>query len=204
MISALAGIAAGAIHVLTGPDHMAAVAPLASGAPRRAWALGMRWGLGHAGGVALAGLLALALRGFLPLDRLSSGSERLVGVVLIGIGLAGLLRAFQQGVRDAQAAGPPHLHAPGRAAFGVGVVHGVAGTSHLLGVLPALALPRAVDGVAYLAGFGAGTVAAMIVFAAIVGSIARGFENKGERLYLGWLRGCSAVAIVTGGIWLAG
>ncbi len=196
MISALAGMAAGAIHVLAGPDHLAAVAPLASGARERGWRLGMRWGLGHAGGVALAGLAALVLRGVLPLDRLSSAGERLVGVMLIGIGLAGLLRAV--GHRA------PHVHAPGRAAFGVGVVHGVAGTSHLVGVLPALALPRAADGIAYLAGFGAGTVLAMIIFAQVVGRVARGFEGRGAGFYLGWLRGCCVLAIVTGGIWLAG
>ncbi len=211
MISALAGIAAGAIHVLAGPDHLAAVAPLASGGRGRAWTLGLRWGLGHAGGVALAGLAAILLRGFLPLERLSSASERLVGVVLIGIGVMGLHRAMGLGARgadtesaaSASASGGPHLHARGRTAFGVGVIHGVAGTSHLAGVLPALALPRAVDGVAYLGGFGVGTIAAMVLFAAVTGSIARGFGNRGAGFYLGWLRGCCAVAIVTGGIWLA-
>jgi len=194
MISALAGMAAGAMHVLAGPDHLAAVAPLASGARERGWRLGMRWGLGHAGGVALAGIAALLLRGVLPLDRLSSAGERLVGVVLIGIGLAGLYRAI--GPRG------PHVHAHGRAAFGVGVIHGIAGTSHLVGVLPALALPRAADGIAYLAGFGAGTVLAMVVFAQVVGQIARGCEGRGAGFYLGWLRSCCVLAIVTGGIWL--
>jgi len=149
-------------------------------------------------------VLALVLRGFLPLSRLSSVSERLVGVVLIGIGLAGLHRAFRHRARGGKEGGAPHVHASGRAAFGVGVIHGVAGTSHLVGVLPALALPRAADGIAYLAGFGGGTVAAMIVFSAIIGSVAHGFAERGTRFYLGWLRGCCVVAIVTGGIWLAG
>src|SRR5688572_3654911 len=61
----LAGLAAGLIHVLSGPDHLAAVAPLAGGRGR-SWRAGFLWGLGHSGGVLAVGLLALGLRGALP------------------------------------------------------------------------------------------------------------------------------------------
>ena len=44
MIVALTGIVAGIVHVLTGPDHLAAVAPLAVRRPKRAWLPGVRWG----------------------------------------------------------------------------------------------------------------------------------------------------------------
>ena len=41
---------AGALHVVTGPDHLSAISQLAAGQPgsrwRAAW-LGLRWGLGH-------------------------------------------------------------------------------------------------------------------------------------------------------------
>jgi len=46
LAATLAGLAAGLIHVLSGPDHLAAVAPLAGGRGR-AWRAGFLWGLGH-------------------------------------------------------------------------------------------------------------------------------------------------------------
>ncbi|MDX1661145.1 MAG: High-affinity nickel transporter, partial [Gemmatimonadota bacterium] len=59
---AAAGLAAGAVHVLMGADHLAAVAPLAAGSRRRAWRAGFRWGVGHAGGVGSIAVVALTLR----------------------------------------------------------------------------------------------------------------------------------------------
>jgi hypothetical protein len=91
MLALFAGLVAGAVHVVTGPDHLAAVAPLAVDARASAWRAGLRWGLGHSAGVAVVGLLALGLRETLPIDALSSVSERLIGVTLIGLGLWGVV-----------------------------------------------------------------------------------------------------------------
>ena len=192
LAAALGGVTAGLIHVLSGPDHMAAVAPLA-GARNRAWRAGFLWGLGHSGGVLAVGLLALALRGALPLDALSSWSERIVGVTLIGIGLWGFTRVLR---------GPIHSHVHVRAAAAVGVLHGVAGSSHFLGVLPALALPSAAASVGYLAGFAIGTVAAMSGFAHGLGLIAGSDDAPRHRRWL--LTASSALAIVVGLVWMRG
>ena len=40
----LTGLAAGGTHVVTGPDHMAAVAPLAIDSKRKSWKAGLMWG----------------------------------------------------------------------------------------------------------------------------------------------------------------
>ena len=85
MIAAITGLAAGFAHVLTGPDHLAAVAPLAVRRPARAWLPGIRWGVGHSAGVALVGLLSLWLRDLIPVDLISSWGERFVGLMLFGI-----------------------------------------------------------------------------------------------------------------------
>src|SRR5882672_577523 len=91
----MAGLFAGLLHVWSGPDHLAAVAPLSAEWTRTAsrrrpsWMVGVRWGLGHSSGVMLIGLLSLIFREAFPLNSLSSISERLVGVVLIVIGLWG-------------------------------------------------------------------------------------------------------------------
>ena len=95
MLSLIAGFAAGAGHVLAGPDHLGAVAPLAADSRQRAWQAGLRWGLGHTTGVLLVGLLFLLLRDVLPVDLISGWSERLVGMVLIGIGAWGLNTTFR-------------------------------------------------------------------------------------------------------------
>jgi hypothetical protein len=192
LAATLAGLAAGLIHVLSGPDHLAAVAPL-SGGRGRAWRAGFLWGLGHSGGVLAVGLLALALRGALPLEALSTWSERVVGVALVGVGLWGFTRVVR---------GPIHTHVHVRAAAAFGVLHGVAGSSHLLGILPALALPSAAASVGYLAGFGAGTVAGMTGFAGAFGWLGGADDAPRRRRWL--LTASSAAAIVVGVIWMRG
>jgi NADH dehydrogenase FAD-containing subunit len=129
---ALAGLLAGFVHVLSGPDHLAAIAPYAVEGKTRAWKTGVRWGMGHSAGVLGVGLLALLARHALSLEALSAWAERGVGIVLIGIGAWGLRKALALRSHDVSS----HIH--GREAFTVGTVHGLAGSSHLLGVLPAL------------------------------------------------------------------
>lgn len=192
--------------MLSGPDHLAAVAPYAAEGRGRAWLLGARWGVGHASGVLVVGLLALLLREAFPAARLSGWSERFVGVVLIGIGLWGLRRAVLR-ARDVREVPPgiprEHLHSTphGRAAFAVGTLHGLAGSSHLLGVLPALALPTRAASALYLAAFGVGSVAAMAAFAATVGLFIGRFAGHG-RAYPVLLGACSAAAVGVGAWWL--
>jgi len=219
-----AGIAAGLVHVLTGPDHLAAVTPLAAHGPRRSARAGMQWGLGHTGGVIVIAFLALALRGVLPIEALSHWSERLVGIVLIVIGIWGLRVALSsrlhahvhehEGQAHAHLHAHRHAHAPApapprapvhrhsHAAFGVGILHGLAGSSHLLGVLPALALPSQAAAVRYLIGFGAGSIAAMTLYAACVGALALRTSRGPLRWYRLLLSGSATAAVVVGCVWL--
>ena len=110
MIAVLTGLIAGAVHVVSGPDHLTAVAPLAVQRPRRAWLPGVRWGLGHSAGVALVGLLSLWLRDLIPVDLLSTWGERLVGVMLFGIGWWALRRALKH--RELPEPGPSNSPSP--------------------------------------------------------------------------------------------
>ena len=91
--------------------------------------------------------------------------------------------------------GHPH------ASFCLGVLHGVAGSSHFLGVIPALALPTLTAAVTYIAAFGAGTVAAMTIFAAVV-CRAAGHARADHRTHQMLLTGAALLAIVVGGFWL--
>ena len=226
----LAGLAAGSLHVFAGPDHLAAIAPLTSGVgDGRGWTLGLRWGLGHAAGAAIIAAAAFALRGIVPLERLSHWGERFVGVLLIGIGLWALRQAgrrylhrhshthrpheghdahehihLHDGGEAHEHAQAPVSHRHGHAALGVGLLHGAAGSHHIVGLLPALALPTTAQAVLYLAGFSLGTVAAMTAFAGLLGGIFARFHDNGSRVYQTVLGTTGIVAVAVGIFWLIG
>ncbi|HYU33152.1 MAG TPA: High-affinity nickel transporter [Thermoanaerobaculia bacterium] len=204
---AMIGLLAGLVHALSGPDHLSAVAPLVVQERRRGWTTGLLWGMGHSVGVWVVGLLALALRGLLPINRLSSISERMVGAVLIAVGLWGLRRVWlarypAEGAADET---PHHHHLPARpslAALWIGTLHGLAGSSHLLGILPALALPSLSASVAYVIAFGLGSIAAMVAFSSVLGLVAVRLTVRGPGAYQVLLGTFSAVSIAVGGWWL--
>jgi ABC-type nickel/cobalt efflux system permease component RcnA len=222
MIAIVTGFIAGLGHVFSGPDHLAAVAPLAVAGRMKAWQAGLRWGLGHTSGVLVVGFLSVLLRQFLNVAVLSSWSERLVGVVLIGIGIWGFRTAFKKRIHvhehvhggrehahvhthDSATAHQPaqsrtHVHT--HTAFAVGTLHGLAGSSHFLGVLPALAFPTRLEAYSYLGAFGVGTVLAMVAFAFSIGMISRGRAGGGARAYGALMYGCSLAAVAVGIYWL--
>ena len=200
MTLALAGLVAGAVHVLSGPDHLAAIAPYALADKARSWRTGVRWGLGHSAGVLAIGLLVLLTRQALPVEALSARSELGVGLVLVGIGIWGIRAALFR--RNGPARGTRHRHVHGRAAFAVGTLHGLAGSAHLLGILPALALPSDAVASAYLLCFGTGSVVAMGGFASAIGWIAGRPGVSGAGLQRTLLGLCSLTAVAVGGVWL--
>ena len=214
MFIALTGALAGLFHVLSGPDHLAAVAPLAVEDGRRGWLAGWTWGFGHASGVVIVALLAILLRDLLPpVDVISAWSERFVGAALIGIGLWALRRSTRiaPGAHVHGAVAHNHLHVQAgpawarhighaHASFCLGILHGIAGSSHFLGVLPALALPTRGAAVTYIGAFGVGTVVAMTAFAAVIGS-AGGHVRHGAALYRGMMLAAATLAIAVGAFW---
>ncbi len=193
MLAVLTGLAAGFFHVLAGPDHLAAVAPLAVSDERAAWRSGLEWGVGHTAGVMLVGMLLLAFRELLPLDALSAWSERAVGAALVALGGWGLWSGRRP---------HGHSHVSGRASFAMGTMHGLAGSSHLFGVLPSLMFASRVDAGVYLAAFGVGAIAAMTAFAAVIGSVATASGRSSVSVQRAILYATSLVAVAVGGVWL--
>lgn len=101
------GVAMGTLHVVTGADHISAVASLAVGnSPSRAFALGARWGAGHSVGLLCVFLVLLALRvetdeAFM---RVASRWMGLcVGAFMVALGVYGV-REVDQRLRDAELA----------------------------------------------------------------------------------------------------
>ncbi len=217
MLIAVTGAMAGLIHVLSGPDHLAAVAPLAAADRKRGWIAGWTWGVGHASGVVVVAVIAVVLRDALPpLDVISAWGERIVGGALIAVGLWAFRRSarVEQSPHQHGRVAHDHLHVRrgpawvrrlghAHASFCMGVLHGVAGSSHFFGVLPALALPSRGAALTYIGAFGIGTVAAMTLFAAVVGCV-------GGRLYASpvaqraMMMTAALLAIVVGGVWIVG
>ena len=219
MIVAITGMLAGILHVWSGPDHLAAIAPLAVRRPVRSWVAGARWGLGHSAGVALIGVLSLWLRDLLPVNLLSVWGERLVGLMLIGIGAWAMRKACRVHAHDHEHDGDRHLHLHAHthglpheakqahhqhthAAFGIGILHGLAGSSHFLGVLPILALPNSRQAAIYLAAFAGGTILSMASFSWLMGLLASRWTGRSTRIYRVMMSACAVAAISVGCFWL--
>ncbi len=215
MLTLVTGMLAGFFHVLSGPDHLAAVAPIAIADRRRGWIAGWTWGIGHASGVVVVAVVAVLLRDLLPsIDVISAWSERLVGGALIAVGLWALRRSarVQPAAHAHGALSHDHLHVQAgpvwmrrlghaHASFCLGVLHGVAGSSHFFGVLPALALPTRAAALLYIGAFGVGTVAAMTAFAAAAG-FAGARTRNGALAQRAMMVSAALLAIVVGSVWL--
>ena len=185
---ALAGLGAGALHVVSGPDHLAAIGPVAATAPERAVRLGALWGLGHGLGVLVVAGLGRLGASMLELEALSGWAELAVGLVLVVLGVRALsVHAHRVEPRPA-----------GSAAL-VGLLHGAAGAHHLFAVLPGLMLAPE-EAAAYL---GAYLLAAVLAMAAAGALVALGLRGRGAGARHRVRRALGVVAIVTGVFWCA-
>jgi ABC-type nickel/cobalt efflux system permease component RcnA len=204
------GLVAGSLHVVSGPDHLMALAPIAVQDRVRAMRLGGVWGLGHGVGVAALGGLGLLAGHALDVSMVSAWSEFAVGLALVLVG-AWSLRRSRKVVVHGHGHSHDHDHAHdhdesehhhwhvhndkkhderahkghSHAAFGVGFLHGTAGTGHLFGVIPALALSPS-DAAVYIAAYLVSAVVSMALFGGGLGQIiARGGEQGMKRLMAG-------------------
>jgi ABC-type nickel/cobalt efflux system permease component RcnA len=88
----MGGILMGAFHVLSGPDHLSALATLSVGSSWKALYLGLRWGIGHSIGLLLIALLFMALDGYTSFDlrKISHHLNIVVGIFMIFLGIHGI------------------------------------------------------------------------------------------------------------------
>ncbi|WP_224484442.1 urease accessory protein UreH domain-containing protein [Robertkochia aurantiaca] len=178
----IAGIIAAMAHVVSGPDHLAAVAPFAVESKSRAWKIGITWGLGHLSGMLAIGLLMSLFKDLLPLTSISTHSELLVGYVLIGVGMWVMYKMLAEKYHLRQ----PHFHIfkhrhdqKGKmmASFSIGSLHGLAGVAHFIMFLPVLGFENRFQSVTYIIGFAIGTIIAMTLFSQILGHFSKRYEN---------------------------
>ncbi|MBN2614076.1 MAG: sulfite exporter TauE/SafE family protein [Bacteroidales bacterium] len=224
----LFGLVAAAIHVFTGPDHLAAIGPLALNAKVRPWLIGIFWGMGHVLGMMIIGVLFFFFRELIPVEMISAHSEKIVGVMLIVIGMWAFYRLYRQMKNQAthlhqheNEDGSVYLHKHEHhhifeqhehsnfqkhslwAALGIGTLHGLAGVSHLLGLLPTLAFASAWQSALYLIGFAAGTLLAMAAFSGVMGMVGKYSSEQRKAFLYRFINGfAGAVAVFVGLFWI--
>jgi len=92
------GISMGIVHILTGPDHLSALATLSANVGNcEAVGLGMRWGVGHSTGLILVAAILIAISEGGDVEEssvLAHSMEFIVGVFMIILGSYGVYRVY--------------------------------------------------------------------------------------------------------------
>ena len=176
------GLIAGIIHVIGGADHLIAMAPSSITKPKLALKNGLSWGLGHSSGVIILSILAIFFKDIAHLSKLSYFAEFLVGISLLIIGSIAIKNSFKFNIHTHQHEhnnGISHKHfhyhksrdkrhnRHSHALTSLGILHGLAGGSHLIAVIPALALPMQ-EAFAYLIAYLIGSTIIMIFFTYLI------------------------------------
>ncbi len=154
------------------PDHVVAVTAITARTRRllpAAW-LGVMWGIGHTLTLFVVGSVIILFNVVVP-PRVGLAFELAVAIALVVVGLLNLRgKPARSGLDD------PAPRLPAARAFGVGLVHGLAGSAAVtLLVLATVRDPRWACG--YLLVFGAGTLLGMVLIttgvAAPLGMVSR-------------------------------
>ncbi|WP_253910476.1 HupE/UreJ family protein [Pyxidicoccus fallax] len=190
---ALAGLGSGALHALSGPDHLLSLAPLSVGRRQGAWRVGLLWGIGHGLGTLAASAVLLMALSAVHLEGAERWGERVAALALFGMGVWGLKRRSLSSQPEAAT----------RGVLAVGLVHGLTGAAALLLILPATVSGSAMDRALFLGGFSIGSTLAM---AALTAGIATFSQARGLSATLSAKvpRLASALSIVLGSAWMVG
>jgi len=151
------GLGLGLRHA-TDADHVVAIGTMLhrEASALRAARLAALWGLGHTMTFLVLGLLVvLAELRFPPaFDRMAEG---LVAMMLVALGAWTIVRTLRPGIARKLSWRP----------LAVGVVHGLAGSA-AVALLALATIPTRAGALAYLALFGVGTVAGMVILTVVL------------------------------------
>jgi len=213
------GFIAALLHVLSGPDHLAAVTPLALERKNKYWKIGMAWGLGHVLGMLLIGVLFYFLKEIIPVNRVSQYSEKFVGFMLITIGLWAIYRinkpkkltyphSHKAIIHIHPASNETHSHDEVKPnnnvllSFGIGIVHGFAGVSHFILMLPVLGYQSKWQSLEYMIGFAIGIVAAMVLYVSVLEKITTKSKQSSTKILTALQYFGALAALVIGIYWI--
>ena len=157
---------AGALHVVSGPDHLAVVAPWSLKTPPKDSNLIFVGGWARFG-VVILGLLGILIKDSVNIELWSTTAEVMVGWLLMGVGHWSLWNTRSTATKMTT---DSHQHTDNHVVFGVGLFHGMAGTGHLLGVLPSLLLSQT-EAILYLSMYFLSAIGAMMGFGWILSKV---------------------------------
>ncbi len=169
-------------------DHLAAVSNIVT--KRNSVFLAMKdgtfWGLGHTSSILVTGLVMLLLRWAIPQHYFQS-MEGAVGAMIIGLGIFRLWQFFRetpvrihshQHIHETKIHSHVHIHTNAdeihshkhlhKVSFGVGIVHGLAGSGVLIAAAMA-AMKTVGSSLLFLAIFSIGCIAGMMIAAGVLG-----------------------------------
>ncbi len=189
--AAIYGASSGALHAVTGPDHLLSLGPIALRRPKAPWRIGLAWGIGHGIGTLLLGLPVIFLAQFVHLPTLAAWGERLAGLALLSTALwsALHLRAHAEGAADARS---PLL---------VGLVHGSTGAAALALMLPMLLQGSPYHVALFLSMFALGSALAM---SALTEALAQVGARLGARTIRRTQLSLLVGSVILGSVWLVG
>jgi nickel/cobalt exporter len=161
----LFGASSGALHAVTGPDHVLSLGPLVLDTRRSPWRIGMSWGVGHALGTLLLALPVVWLAHAVHLPWLAAVGERVAGLALL---LTAAWSFYQARAHARAAARATATRGGGRNAFLMGVVHGLTGAASLMLVVPMLASGSRLTSLAFLFAFALGSTLGMALLTSLL------------------------------------
>lgn len=178
----LFGASSGALHAVTGPDHVLSLGPLVLDVRRSPWRIGLSWGAGHALGTLLLALPVMALTHAVHLPWLAAAGERLAGLALLVTAAWSYYQARSHALAastvSAGAAGGRVAGRAGRNAFLVGVVHGLTGAASLMLVVPMLASGAQLTSLAFLLAFAFGSTLGMALLTWLLARVGSRLEPR--------------------------
>ena len=223
------GMTAAIVHVLMGPDHLAAVTPLVLDTQKRHWRIGFLWGIGHILGMLLIGVLFYFFKDFIPVEAISTYSEQFVGIILIGLGIWAFYRIkykrsnhkhphfhdkngngsivhihkHKHEVQDHSHTHAKQIKQNNLTAISVGVIHGFAGIAHFVLLLPVLGFVTKIESLQYIIGFAIGILTAMIGYTLVLGKLNNKHpENNKKPIFTNLQFWGGVLAIVVGMYWI--
>lgn len=202
----------GSLHAFEA-DHLAAVTSFAvqKPEPRAAMRFGFKWALGHGTSILLAGMVLIFVGLRIP-EAATGTMERLIGIVLIGLGVWTIRATRALHAHEHVHAGEKHVHLHSHLVDKshehkhtptvIGLMHGLAGAAPALALVPIALFDSALSGLSYLLLFAAGTAASMSLYAMFAGYMAGRATRVAEKFgrAVGQLTGVGTLII--GFIWL--
>jgi cytochrome c biogenesis protein CcdA len=178
-------------------DHLLAVSSIVTRrtSPSKAIKDGIYWGLGHSSTILIIGICMMVAK-IMVTPQVFHYFEAGVGVMLIVLGVQRIWAAKEREKKHALAHHheEPHGH---QLAYGVGLIHGLAGSGTLV-LLVMTELQTAWEGIVYLLIFGVGSIAGMLLASGIFSLPFSSKMAASPKLHRGLTLASSLLCIVFG------